>query len=1766
MRLMASNVAPPKNTGGGGFVFEDDVCAAFLACMLSGEPPFDSELGPPVRVDFQTRPDGWFLDDALVTTAVGPVHHRFAVSIKSNAQFTASSAPSDFVSCAWEQWLHVGSSVFQPTQDFMALVTAPLSGAAAASVSGLTEKARAADPGLFPARLATPNWATDDERHLFATFNCPAALNSGAVTDVDTARLVQRFRFLQHDFSTATSESLKNAIELCRRCVRMHATQDAEVLWNHLRGVAAELRPRAGSITLSGLVDRLRNRVLLADYPDHATDWATLDARSSRDAALVPDSIAGRIRIPREAAVDALAKAVTDADLLVLLGASGAGKSAIARTFFESRRAKQERTLWYEARSLDCPDFGTFESALRTKYALSDLLGTAMAAEPVLVLDGLDRLYADQAFRNVAVLLRLARQEGPSTKWRVVAPCQSQEWPRVLEALQRAGVVGEPWKSMQLEPLKVTELKPASDAVPALARLMLQPKVAGLLTNLKLLDLVVRRVDAGATVDSAGWVGESSVADWFWSAEIDRGADRIARGRFARSLAQLQADLLVASVRIDDFNASELGPLDSLASDQLCIQVPGDRVAFAHDLYGDWARLRILLSQRTDLPTFFRERRESPLWHRALRLLGVHLLEQSSGVTEWRAALASFGQGDFGVVHDVLLEAPVFAANARPLLDAVLPDLLANGGVLLRRLLTRFLAFATIPDAEMVAMARSVGMNADTARATYRVPHWPYWVDVLRFLHAYRNAILNAAPSEVARIVEMWMSFAPKGSILRAEAAEVAVLLGQHALSTREVYGGQDWQRERELVYACALAAAHERADDVATIALTAAERVPRETESTESASPPRRRRRRRGGLFGGTGIVRDPWPEGPRARVDDAFQNVVLDSPAAIRDLYRVRPAVAREVIIATLIEEPREEDWNGDWMRRKDLEVVNRHKWLPAFYTHGPFFMCLRENFTEGLELIAQLVEFAAARANEQVSREVNEWRSRALAEGQSQAQVDQLLASAPRHELTLLDGDRTLSFSGDERIYAWSAGLGNPPDAVEAALMALEQYFYQRIDDSKDVAAEIAAVLARSRSVALLGVLCDVGKRQRDLFEGPLRPLLSAPEIYAWEITKLVRGRSHLMIGAFDKGEWFIKLARQFHGLEHRKSDLRDIAILLMLQRPAMRDYFAGLRDAWCQEGRHGRMAELTDQLVVALDRSNYEVREDPQHGVVLVNVEALRIQEARADEHRAMNDQMLVTTFPMRCRTILDEQQRQTEEQLAELWSNWKRIRELARSGPALPGGEERFGDEYANAISGGVAVFLWHDDWYSAEGSRRTELEAALRWVLSEPPEARDFDSDNSVSTWTWEGFGAEAAAMLWARDRNNGEWRRTVAEGVFSQKYTALRLLFARCAEHRRSLGEDFARLRRLALEWAYVRDRMDVIRNTPRAAHELDEKVVERLRQEFAAWAEERVAAFVAGSSLAMPADWAECDERVRFRELDAVRRKWVGYPGMDFHVVRCSHEWLPSPEDTPDPTEREEVVRFLRTALGIVTARPSADLTRRDDQYPQDDEHWVLQRAGVAVLQLRAEERPELLWQPVLDLHGEGHDWPEAFAHSLHRHALVAEQTPTSYPSLVRLMVQRAFTEVEGKRRWSSHEQVWDAVLGIDWYSRDLWESRHARIVDDLQDVFTLWMEKVPLNGSRLSGFAAWLCRPSAAPIRLRTLAWILGRVRVDERHQPRDVEVAEDAIAALLNLVWAEEQASLRADAEAFGAFRGLLSWLGDRQNHLGLELLGRIGSLG
>ena len=1207
---------------------------------------------------------------------------------------------------------------------------------------------------------------------------------------------------------------------------------------------------------------------------------------------------------------------------------------------------------------------------------------------------------------------------------------------------------------------------------------------------------------------------------------------------------------------MEGLDDADLKGLRFLEADRVC-RTSEDRVAFAHDLYGDRARLRILLKHRGDLPTFLRERCRSPLWQRATRLLGIHLLERFGNVKEWRGTLASLGAGDLGLVHDALLESPVFAVNAGLLLESILPELLASEGALLRRLLGRFLAFATVPDPKIVAIAKKAEVAESTARATFRMPIWQYWIEFIPFLHAHRSEFLPSTSSEIARVVEMWLEFAPKGKVRRPEAAELGVELGQLAIDGRKIYGEEDRQR----FYKCAFAAANERPDDAVAIALSAAQRSTLPTRSShddetidqENTSPFNRRSN-----------PMPPWPDGPRSRIDDAFRAVVLD-PRAIIELFRIRPEIAREVVLASLIKPPSNE-LRSDLFQRTELDIEKRRDWEPPIYWRGPFLPLLQINFSEGLELVVKLVDFATSRWREDADLYAGELREQKLAEGLPEAQVEELYQSYVPRVLAVGIGEKPREFIGDGSVYGWHVGMGNPPEAVESSLMALEQYFYQKIDQGKDVAADVEAVLNRARSVAFLGVLCDVGKKQPALFEGPLRSLFSAAELYGWDIAKSLPGHTHIMFG---QNPQFVEMAQAFYGLEHRTIDLRRVAAWLMLNRPEMRDYFAKVLPIWKAAQAEGistssrRNSQMRQQIITLLDFSNYEILEDPNRGTVWRNVQALQQVQERADEQQVWEDQLLVMGFPVNCRSILDQKRTLSPEEYSNIWDRWRRIRDLADRGDGvLPNGEKRFGDEYANAILGGIAVLLRHRASVAEDASSMEELLSALRSILDNPFEQGRYPHD-SKSDLTSECFAAESLAVLWAGEPSNAEWRRAIAEAALGRRSAAVKLLFTRCAELRRTLGEDFSRLRRLALEWAYVRERVQLLR-APREVFKERQEGSQKVRDALAAWSDEKVAAFVSGASPPMPRDWTECEDSKRLAHMDSALEPCPrpGWQGLDLHIVRCAHEWIPDPDEALNEVERAEWIGFWRSALDVIFKRHAK--RGHDHGYPDEDEGWVLTRVAATVLQLREDEEPHMFWHPIIDLNGDDNDWPEFFGTSFHRCALSAEKTPGSYPRLLRRILERALSDVDGKIRWRGFERVWDVLMGIEGDLRNWWEPRHAPVVESLSDTYDLWMGRVPPCGSRLAKFASWLQCPAASSVRFRSLAWFLGKLQAEPGREIENADEVANAIARLLAVIWEQDQTRLRGDGAAYDAFEGLLGWLGRRQNPLGMELLERLGA--
>ena len=219
---MAKSVAIPKQTGGGGFTFEDAVIARFLLFMLAGRHPLDVEDGAIEAVGFQKRVSGWLLDDVVLELRSTQGTRHFALSVKSNEQVTGQGFPDEFVRAVWEHWLRIGTDKFDPVNDYLGLVSSSLDNGVRTAWHGLLGKARKTEADDFQSRLETVGYANDVERSIFKSLQCPSDLVSGneQVGPATTARLLARLRLFDFDFAETPSHDRNDCIALCQATVR----------------------------------------------------------------------------------------------------------------------------------------------------------------------------------------------------------------------------------------------------------------------------------------------------------------------------------------------------------------------------------------------------------------------------------------------------------------------------------------------------------------------------------------------------------------------------------------------------------------------------------------------------------------------------------------------------------------------------------------------------------------------------------------------------------------------------------------------------------------------------------------------------------------------------------------------------------------------------------------------------------------------------------------------------------------------------------------------------------------------------------------------------------------------------------------------------------------------------------------------------------------------------------------------------------------------------------------------------------------------------------------------------------------------------------------------------------------------------------------------------------------------------------------------------------------------------------------------------------
>ena len=1766
-----SKKAPVRLTGNSGSSYEDLVSARFLLDMLSATNSLGTEFGRVTRVDWQARDDGWLADDLAISCETPQGEKRAAgISIKSDQQVNTAGFPADFVNTAWSQWLGRGTNrTFRPGIDAIVLVTAELPSSLKRAWEPLLTEVLQTTPERMIARL-TPDsgdgtQSSQLQRTLFHSFLPPEGWTEGKDPS-NTVRLLHDVRLLDFDFNTPASHDANVAVLDCQNILSTGQASDAQKLWDRLIGIAAEKRPAGGSIDLRELLAKLRDEFNFQNHPDFRADWSNLERFTREAMDGVQTLVAGTVQLPRTDERAAIRNRLTSAGACFLVGESGCGKSALAK---EVAGTDYPRVIWLTANVLDHDTEAEFDRAISLRHPLVQVLRAA-PERCLVVFDGIDA-YTERALRLTSRFIKdlLAAD---ATHIHLLFSVQFAAAEKKMRQLALLGVAHAVLAVTPVERPTESDVRDLLARFPNVRWVAVRPELRSVLTNLKILDWFARTLANDAAAGEQTHVGLTGLIDQLWEHWTDGPGDGFARSHLLMSLATAEADALSRGVPRNQIGYAEQAALPALIQSDL-VRVRDERVSFAHDLLGDWARLRVLVAEDPTLSTESRDRALSPRWQQAVRLFGQRLLEHSQEDQErWRQSVEQAGEGSSPdeLMRDLFLDALFLATNAFELMNRAWSTLSANNGRLLNRLLHRFLFVATLPSPYLGVFSQDPE-DATRFEHLFRIPFLPYWGPLLAVLHAHREDVVRLAPHNGARVCALWLHTTPvdlgQGRLMpwRQDAAELAIAISRE-IQARNVeynhYGGSGGR----VVYDALLHAARDCPAAAGELCLELAGRKDLSAEVAARRDLARQKRVDEQNRLKAEGFQkvrtppipilrgrrREPWPDGPHWRIERAFREACLDS-GPFTALIKASPDVALEVLLAVSIEEPQHDEFGS----RSSLPECGLSYWPkgePPAYFRGPFLQFLRHAPSQGLSFVLKLTNFGTHRHMQD--------------RGWSEMMID----------------GRAKRWYGDANVFRWHHDWPLfHGSQIQSALMALEQWFYEQIDQGANIEPWIGRILAESESLAFAGLLLDVGKRAPSLFSTVLSPLFFTWEIWNWDFQlAILRQTDQQMAGYWgQQAPQLVALAQKWHQLPHRSESLLgpDGSIArTMLGHQEFQSFFSDVRGAWSKQLKPDPEPEHLRLLIERINPANYTFQQTGSDVLPTSFQWPAAIAQENEEQLRRISEQQTLSLLPWRCRKLLDSEKSLPPHQAQGLWD----FLQAADTGtPNIASDSDEPLLRIEDVFCGGIAVLLATSrKWLLEEPARMAWCRMKLQATIDNPPSPRRFDSELSVGNNRWDTFATESGVFLLAADPQDVLARKLVAAGLTAFNYHTTAVTMTRAAPLRQQLGSSFDQMVAFCVQWAALR---------PLQVRAADPSL-ETERAQFTGRKQSLMQSFVDGTLVPTLPDLKETNELAR-AGLDAIHEKQ--FPGsaarshligrgsgrsrsretldpkrlgLDSHVMKAAFGWL-DVRGASTSHERGAWLGFIRECLGVVLesiplVEPS--MAQEIDGLPSDFDDWVLQLVARTIPCLTAEEHPEELWRSILERGAPAHHWVERFFWHWFTNGLAVTQSVAEFVRIWRAMISYAL-----------QSPAWDPTLTVghelDGIVVELlcfdprWNSlvqneTNAAAVGALEDMFERAFQRWGAMPKITNGFSMFAIQAGAKKLLLPGIRWISTAANSFDTYDWK--YGLEENVTEFMRLSWQRESPRISNDPTVREPFLSVLAILASRGGHAAIALRDRI----
>lgn len=1750
-----------RSTAGPGFDFEDQVAAWLLLKVLIGQPLPGIE-GVGTRLQMQVESLGWAIDDILLTTIESSDGQRhLAMSCKSNVQVTTSGLPADFMVRCWKQWAQANPNPMQHGKDRLMLVTRGRNNAFMATWSDLKAAALGVDIELVVGRMT----ATAKHRKIFESVKAPSRDVGVTATDRDVVAMINSMEVTPLDFQIAGSEDERRAIEQSRTLLVSGTLQEGMNLWSELIAQSRNVRLGSGTLDISDLWRRIRSKYTLKDHPDYEASWQKLRALTHDYKVTVETALSPGHSLIRKTEIDELLKQITSGTVCVVFGESGSGKSALVKTMLDERFPKAAQ-VWFGPDTLDLALNVVTRTSLGINQPLVDVLNATARIDNFLVIDAAERLGHECTLKSKALIESLKQRNASKATitWHVLIIGQTEAW--VRGALQDLAGDASP-SNFEIKELALATVKDVLRSVAGLEWLVTHGDAVSALTNLRTLAWVVQAAVQFHVQTGNVSLSLTSIADRLWTHWTAN----------TPSVHRLLVRLAEREARFEhSFAISELESGDAAILDDLSDACPlrrdraTGRIQFQHDLAADWARFQRLKEIAPDTVQWAGYA-SNPFWHSALRMLGQLLLRsQVETRSAWDVAFdwAEQNRDTARLVEDVLLDALFLDPNADEFLEQRSEMLLANGGQRLLRLMKRFehAGSAPGPSPDIQRQFADLSLYIETH---FRTPIFCRWPSIARFLAKHRDSVAKMTSPAIARVCNLWLTNTPPGLPgggrvpFRQEFSKLALAMARemqlwHAKGV--MYLGID-QGER-LIYQAVFAGAPDLTADVSEWAIEMAQRRPyradiveqvtahhaaraaEHKQRLESDSEYRKRHqqlRESSGLIG-SGRRLPPWPLGPTDRIVGPFRETVLRS-AEFQALMRANAEVAGEVLLGCIIESEPEEEYGSRQRLDRELGIEFDSESYPTAPWKSPFYAFLRINPDTALGYLHRLVNFSTDR-----------WRH-TVSEGSELA----------RAMITLRLEDGTVrEYEGNHWVFAWSDEDSNSIGQLHCALAALERWLCDLIDAKLDIAPRIGALLRATTSVAVLGVLVNVGKYCERLLQGPLRPLLGVQHFYEWDSRRGDANAIRCEAMAWARqGEFIFEMAKRWFSAPYRRQPLRAIVRKIIMADREVGDFVAAMTHQWVSPKSEKEALEF-QMLVAEFNHESYSATIDPESGKQTFQFAyppdtATGIATFQQKNSRAID----ALTFPQQCRNFL-----QAAGTLAD-----QSAESVASLMAALDGDEEIDVEEdmlRAPRVAAAAMLLLCAPDWLAQNANIQQRGQSIIDAAIADIVDREGAHRIRIVSAPSHLEFASYYAAERWLHDPGKENDERLLRL-LTSEDSAAVRVLVWAAYQNRDALGQRWWRLLYMALLWSGLSMLI------PRYGDE--EGTKDRWRR-WCRWFRTRSLSAVATSSSITPLAIAQRVERLemrRWRRRNArdsrvftikPRRRLSG--GLDTTFLEGAFAWLF--RDQADHVIQTQELEIHRQLVAEFLSHQawwlSGSGNDEKDNYPpmHGFGYALLKELARLVLEGPVSDAPAL-WRPVFTLGPKAH---YAISHFLScwfgqlTEATVVAEFAKRWRPMAEFMVLDAEWSKDGP--WYYGQRLEREVLGFGALSYIKRVPGHAALVGMIRDLLPIWAEnRLTSDEDNLAWFCGFLAHEVGKPLRMDGLQWIAEALSASPNIGKWHRDQTSNAFMEFLDVLVSEHAVELRQKEKLRKALLDLSAHAVSRQLATALTLHERIRRL-